>query len=163
MIFEDSLTIVDDFLRILERVLRYFGDISRLYQVVPEPNSKLHFLSRSSRPKLKITIIPGNHFLKTRFFKNHRDLSHELRNGRLDKLVPIFIKIGHQKADLFLAGNLGFRVQPETCSGRTRKLPLGPGGRFRHNSLFVRKTLPRGHLPPRVFLPRSCSSFPPRR
>ena len=121
MIFEDSLTIVDDFLRILERVLRYFGDISRLYQVVPEPNSKLHFLSRSSRPKLKIIYIYLREtiFLKTRFFKNHRDLSHELRNGRLDKLVPNFIKIGHQKADLFLAGNLGFRVQPETCSGRT--------------------------------------------
>ncbi len=110
MIFEDSLTIVDDFVRILERGLRYFGDISRLYQVVPEPNSKLHFLSRSSRPKLKITCCSGKAFLKTRFFKNHRDLSHELRNGRLDKLVPNFIRIGHQKADLFLLGNLGFRV-----------------------------------------------------
>ena len=31
MSFEDSLTIVD-FLRILERVLRYFGDRYRLYQ-----------------------------------------------------------------------------------------------------------------------------------
>ena len=29
MIFEDSLTIVDDFVRILERVSRYFGDIYR--------------------------------------------------------------------------------------------------------------------------------------
>ena len=29
MIFEDSLTIVDDFVRILERVSIYFGDIYR--------------------------------------------------------------------------------------------------------------------------------------
>ena len=65
MFFEDSLTIVDDFVRILERVLRYFGDISRLYQVVPEPTSKLHFLSRSSRPKLKISC-----FFRETIFEN---------------------------------------------------------------------------------------------
>ena len=29
MMFKDSLTIVDDFVRILERVSRYFGDIYR--------------------------------------------------------------------------------------------------------------------------------------
>ncbi len=44
-----------------------------------------------------------------------------------------------------------------------RRLVTGPG---EQEPLFDGKTpslLPRGHVPPRVFLPRSCSSFPTRR
>ena len=98
--------------------------------------------------------------MKTRFFKNHRDLSHELRNGRLDKLVPNFIKIGHQKADLFLAGNLGLRVQPPTL------IYIPPRGNrypFAHHTAKTPSIQLRRDLPPTMFLPRSCSSFPPGR
>ncbi len=45
-------------------------------------------------------------------------------------------------------------------------LDLARVGSVRKNSLFVRKMpsiRPRGHLPPGVFLPRSCPSFPTRR
>ena len=38
MIFEDSLTIVDDFVRILERVSRYFGDIYRFNMKIDSGN-----------------------------------------------------------------------------------------------------------------------------
>ena len=34
MIFEDLLTIVDDFLRILERVLSYFGDTFSVFKIL---------------------------------------------------------------------------------------------------------------------------------
>ena len=48
-------------------------------------------------------------------------------------------------------------------SGLQRQVATDPGGRIQHNSSFDRKMpspRPRRHLPPGVFLPRSCSSFP---
>ena len=134
------LTIVDDFLRILERVLRYFGDISRLYQVVPEPNSKITLFVEKLPTPTRNYICSGNTFFRKTvfFFKNHRDLSHELRNDQLDKSAPIFIKIGHRKADLFHAGNLGFRV------GEFRRSRCGGAGA----GAGIIAALPRGPMPP---------------
>ena len=54
---------------------------------------------------------------------------------------------------------------PEVCIFTTHEVHTCPGEQIQE-LVFVVKTPSislRQHLPPRVFLPRSCSSFPPRR
>ena len=134
----------------------------------------------------KNIILIGKPFFKNRLFMifscNHLSESSKSNGSYLTSCGTIYFFLADQFSSNLIIGNVISRPlgvmhhfikklsgisprAPEVCIFTTHEVHTRPGEQVKE-LVFVAKTPSislRRHLPPRDFLPRSCSSFPTRR